>query len=336
MKEELLNIKERFLDEIQNASTDKDLFDIRVKYVGRKSGILTKKMEEFRSLPPQKKAKVGKILNELKSFINDRLQEEKNRPHLPAKKTTSIDISLPGYFPAMGHRHPVSQVLLLIEQTFIEMGYSIEEGPDVEDDFHNFEALNIPKDHPARDLQDTFYIDKNYLLRTHTSPVQIRTMMKHQPPLKFIAPGQCYRRDDLDMSHTPMFHQVEGLAVDRSITMADLKGTLDLFCKKIFGEQVTVRFRPSYFPFVEPGAEVDISCTVCGGQGCRSCKMTGWLEILGAGMVHPSVFQAVGYDSEKYTGFAFGMGVERIAMLKFGIKDIRFFYENDMRFLRQF
>ncbi len=337
MKEELLKIKERFLEEIQSVSTDKDLFNIKVKYTGRKSGLLTKKMEEFRSLPPHQKAEAGKILNDIKSFIITRLEEEeRKRPRAPIRETPSIDITLPGYFPPMGRRHPLSQVLQFIEQTFIEMGYSIEEGPDVEDDFHNFEALNIPKDHPARDMQDTFYIDKKYLLRTHTSPVQIRTMMKYQPPLKFIAPGKCYRRDDLDMSHTPMFHQVEGLAVDRSISMADLKGTLDFFCKKIFGERVTVRFRPSYFPFVEPGAEVDISCTVCGGQGCRSCKMTGWLEILGAGMVHPAVFEAVGYDSEKYTGFAFGMGVERIAMLKFGIEDIRFFYENDLRFLRQF
>ncbi len=336
MKEELTRIKELFLEEIEKVSTEKDLFSIKVKYIGRKSGILTKKIEKFRSLPAQQKASIGKLLNEIKFFITSRLKaEEKKLPLAPSKEVPSIDITLPGFLPSVGHIHPISQVRKLIEKTFVEMGYSIEEGPDVEDDFHNFEALNIAKDHPARDMQDTFYINKKYLLRTHTSPVQIRTMMKYQPPLKFIAPGKCYRRD-LDISHTPTFHQVEGLAVDLSISMADLKGTIDAFCKKIFGEKVTIRFRPSYFPFVEPGAEVDITCTVCGGEGCRSCKMSGWLEIMGAGMVHPSVFQAVGYDNEKYTGFAFGMGVERIAMLKFGIEDIRLFFENDLRFLRQF
>lgn len=336
MKEELNRIKKHFLEEMKSVSAEKDLFDIKVKYTGRKSGILTKKIEEFRSLPPEQKANVGKLLNEIKTFISSRLQEEEQKLLIaPDREAPSTDITLPGFFPSMGYIHPISQIRKLIEQTFVEMGYSIEEGPDVEDDFHNFEALNIPKDHPARDMQDTFYIDKHYLLRTHTSPVQIRTMMKHQPPLKLIAPGKCYRRD-FDISHTPMFHQVEGLAVDTSISMADLKGTIITFCKKIFGEQMAVRFRPSYFPFVEPGAEVDISCTVCGGNGCRICKMTGWLEILGAGMVHPAVFEAVGYDSEKYSGFAFGMGIERITMLKFGIEDIRLFFENDLRFLRQF
>ncbi|MEW5806298.1 MAG: phenylalanine--tRNA ligase subunit alpha [Acidobacteriota bacterium] len=338
MKEELQKIKELFLEEVKKISSEKGLFDIKVKYLGRKSGLLTEKIKEFGKLSPAEKPEVGRLLNEIKSLITLGIEEKKKgllEISRERKQKKGVDLTLPGYFPAAGHYHPISQVSKLIAETFIEMGYSVEEGPDIEDDFHNFKALNIPKDHPARDMQDTFYINQQLLLRTHTSPVQIRTMQKYKPPLKFIAPGKCYRRD-FDITHTPMFHQVEGLCVDRAISMADLKGTTDYFCRRIFGEEVRLRFRPSYFPFVEPGAEVDISCTVCGGAGCRSCKMSGWLEIMGAGIVHPAVFEAVGYDSRKYTGFAFGMGIERITMLKFGIEDIRLFFENDIRFLAQF
>ena len=338
MKEELEKIRQLFLEEIEKISDEKSLFDLKVKYEGRKSGILTDMMQRLRSLPAEDKPETGKLLNELKNLVHTKLDEkEKDLAESRQKKVvqSGIDITLPGYFLIPGHLHPVTLVSKLIIETFIEMGYSVEEGPDVEDDFHNFEALNFPKDHPARDMQDTFFMRGGNLLRTHTSPVQIRTMQRCSPPLKFIAPGKCYRRD-MDISHTPMFHQVEGLCVDTAISMADLKGTIDYFCRKIFGDGVELRFRPSYFPFVEPGAEVDISCTVCGGKGCRSCKMSGWLEIMGAGMVHPAVFEAVGYDSERYTGFAFGMGIERITMLKYGIEDIRLFFENDIRFLTQF
>ncbi len=338
MKEDLEKIRDLFLEEIQQSKTSNDLFNLRIKYLGRKSGILTDKVKEFKSLSPEQKPVIGKLINDIKTLITstiDLKEQEFSESFRGRAPKHEIDITLPGLRLSLGHTHPITQVNTMVIETFIEMGYSVEEGPDVEDDFHNFEALNIPKNHPARDMQDTFYIGDSLLLRTHTSPVQIRTMQKYSPPLKFIAPGKCYRRD-FDITHTPMFHQVEGLCVDRSISMADLKGTIDYFCKKVFGDDVRLRFRPSYFPFVEPGAEVDISCTVCGGKGCRSCKMSGWLEIMGAGMVHPAVFEAVGYDSEEYTGFAFGMGIERITMLKYGIEDIRLFYENDVRFLEQF
>jgi len=256
-----------------------------------------------------------------------------------------VDVTLPGRVPEIGHRHPLSLLRERIEAIFTRMGFLVIEGPELEDDYHNFEALNMPAEHPARDMQDTLYLaapvrssagNPATLLRTHTSGMQIRHMEAHQPPIRIIAPGRVYRRDNLDLTHTPMFTQVEGLVVGEHVTLADLKGTLDIFVRELFGQDRKVRFRPSFFPYTEPSAEVDISCAVCHGSGCQMCKRTGWIEILGSGMVHPAVFEAVGYDSEKYTGFAFGMGIERIALLKWGVEDIRLFYENDLRFLEQF
>jgi phenylalanyl-tRNA synthetase alpha chain len=281
----------------------------------------------------------GKEINDLKGWAENRLDElkayfedeEKRKRNLASR----IDITMPGKIPVIGKKHPISQTLEEIIKIFSSLGFSVAEGPDIEPDYYNFEALNIPKDHPARDMQDTFYVDQGIVLRTHTSPVQIRTMESQLPPVKIIAPGAVYRCDS-DVSHTPMFHQVEGLMVDKHIRFSDLKGTLSIFIQEMFGSNTSLRFRPSYFPFTEPSAEVDIGCVICEGSGCRVCKNTGWLEILGSGMVHPQVFRIVGYDPEEVTGFAFGMGVERIAMLKFGIDDIRQFYYNDLRFLSQF
>jgi phenylalanyl-tRNA synthetase alpha chain len=267
-------------------------------------------------------------LKELESFY---LEEEKRKKEALDK----IDITMPGKIPLLGKKHPITQTLEEIIRIFTSLGFSVAEGPDIEQEYYNFEALNIPKDHPARDMQDTFYIKSDIVLRTHTSPVQIRTMESQLPPVKIIAPGSVYRCDN-DISHTPMFHQVEGLMVDKRVRFSDLKGILSIFIREIFGENTPLRFRPSYFPFTEPSAEVDIGCVICEGDGCRVCKETGWLEILGSGMVHPQVLRIVGYDPEEVSGFAFGMGVERIAMLKFGIDDIRQFYYNDIRFLSQF
>lgn len=332
------DLKQTFLEELKSVKNLADLFSLKVKYLGKK-GIITSELKSLSKFPPEERPSHGKKINELKQFIETELdlqgsrlkQEELKRQLL----SESLDITLNGKFIPFGREHPINKVLSEITDIFVKMGFSVEEGPEVELDYYNFEALNIPKDHPARDMQDTFYISDDIVLRTHTSPVQVRVMEKRKPPVRFIAPGKVYRCD-ADITHTPMFHQVEGLMVDKGITFSNLKGVLEAFLHQMFGADTPVRFRPSFFPFTEPSAEVDIGCILCNGAGCRVCKGSGWLEILGAGMVNPRVFEYVGYDPEEYSGFAFGMGIERIAMLKYCIDDIRLFYENDIRFLKQF
>ncbi|MFQ5899215.1 MAG: phenylalanine--tRNA ligase subunit alpha [Candidatus Methylomirabilia bacterium] len=324
--------------ELAEAGSRAEVERVRVKYLGRQ-GVLTRLLRSIPSLPPRKRPEVGRQANrakeELEGLLAERLTEVKRAEHLRELASQRPDLTLPGRRPPLGSLHPLTQVQDEIIEIFLGLGFAVAEGPEVESDFHNFEALNIPKDHPARDMQDTFYLSEEVLLRTHTSPVQIRTMKAQRPPVRVICPGKVYRRD-ADITHSPMFHQVEGLAVDRGISMGDLKGVLELFAREMFGPQTRIRFRPSFFPFTEPSAEVDVLCFLCAGVGCRVCKHSGWLEILGSGMVHPGVLETVGYDPEEVTGFAFGMGVERIAMLKYGIDDIRLFFENDLRFLAQF
>lgn len=314
------------------------LEQLRVQWLGKK-GVLTEQLKQLGHLPPQQRPQAGQAVNEAKRTLQQAIETRRTAlqsAQLAAQLAAErIDVTLPGRGQAKGGLHPITQILQRIEKLFIQIGFSIEEGPEIEDDYHNFEALNIPAHHPARAMHDTFYFDEHLLLRTHTSPVQIRVMKTRQPPLKIIVPGRVYRCDS-DLTHTPMFHQVEGLMVDTNVTFADLKGILDDFLQHFFGRNLQVRFRPSYFPFTEPSAEVDIQCVVCNGSGCRVCKQSGWLEVLGCGMVHPNVFSQVGIDNEQYTGFAFGMGVERLAMLYYGVNDIRLFFENDLRFLRQF
>jgi phenylalanyl-tRNA synthetase alpha chain len=336
--EYLLSLKNSFLEESKSATSLAKLQQLRIKYLGKK-GLVTSKLKTLSTIAPELRPAYGKAINEVKDYI----EEEINRLEALLKKeehkkrilSEAIDITLPGKFTPFGREHPINKVLSEIIGIFVSMGFEVEEGPEVELDYYNFEALNMPKDHSARDMQDTFYISDDIVLRTHTSPVQIRVMEKRKPPLKVIAPGKVYRCD-ADVSHTPMFHQVEGFMVDTDIAFSDLKGVLESFIHSFFGVETPVRFRPSFFPFTEPSAEVDIGCIFCSGKGCRVCKSTGWLEILGAGMINPNVFEMVGYDPEIYSGFAFGMGVERMTMLKYSIDDIRLFFENDMRFLRQF
>ncbi len=322
--------------EIEAARTPEELELLRVKYLGRK-GELTLILRGLKDLDPELRRQLGKEANLAKQELEAALTEASNRLKAALRRAAAagIDVTLPGRRPPLGRLHPITRAMQEICDIFLHLGFETVEGPEVELDWYNFEALNLPPDHPARDMQDTFYFSDQVLLRTHTSPMQIRTMEQRQPPVRIIAPGRVYRRDS-DLTHTPMFHQVEGLLVDKGITFADLKGTLTTFVHQMFGPEVGVRFRPSYFPFTEPSAEVDIECVICRGEGCRVCKVTGWLEILGSGMVHPAVFEAVNYDPEEYTGFAFGMGVERVAMLKYGIDDLRLFFDNDLRFLRQF
>jgi phenylalanyl-tRNA synthetase alpha chain len=326
-------------EELLGATTSQDLEQVRVRYLGKK-GLLTQLLRAMPALPPAERPIVGREANEAKAEIEAELerrrvalQSAERQARLAADR---IDLSLPGRRMAPGSAHPLSQALDEIIDVFVGLGFQVVEGPEVETDYYNFEALNIPKDHPARDMQDTFYVSEEILLRTHTSPMQIRTMERMRPPVRIIVPGRVYRRDALDMSHSPVFHQVEGLAVDRDISMGDLRGTLELFARELFGADSRIRFRPSFFPFTEPSAEVDVLCFACKGAGCRLCKGSGWLEILGSGMVHPQVLRTVGYDPEEVTGWAFGMGVERVAMLRYGIDDIRLFYENDLRFLGVF
>lgn len=311
----------------------------RLHFLGRK-GVLTESLKELGKLSPDIRPEVGKIIHSAKQKVEELLKsahETLDTSDMEKRlESEKIDVTLPGWTHRIGKTHPITQVTREIVNAFIEIGFSVHEGPEIETDYYNFEALNIPKNHPARDMQDTLYVTEDLLLRTHTSPIQIHVMKEHQPPLKVIAPGRVYRSDEVDVSHSPMFHQIEGFMVDTDVTFAELKYVLLYFAKRVFGEKTELRFRPSFFPFTEPSAEVDIACSVCEGAGCRVCSFRGWLEVLGAGMVHPKVFEAVGYDSESFTGFAFGMGVERIAMLKYGIHDIRLFYESDVRFLRQF
>lgn len=335
--QEVGELQELARAEIKKAASADELELLRVKYLGRK-GRLTQILRGLKDLPPEVRKQVGQRANRAKEVLEAALSEALSAlkaKALRAAAARDIDVTLPGRRRPLGHIHPLTRIMGEICDIFQRLGFEAVEGPEVELDWYNFEALNIPPDHPARDMQDTFYFNDKVLLRTHTSPMQIRVMEKRQPPVRIIAPGKVYRRDS-DMTHSPMFHQVEGLLVDRDVTFADLKGVLTEFVHQLFGPEVSLRFRPSYFPFTEPSAEIDIACVICRGLGCRVCSVTGWLEVLGAGMVHPNVFEAVGYDPEEYTGFAFGLGVERFAMLKYGIDDIRLFFDNDVRFLKQF
>jgi phenylalanyl-tRNA synthetase alpha chain len=325
-------------EELERAAGSQDLEQIRVRYLGKK-GLLTQLLRSIPGLGPEERPRLGQAANRAKTELEAELDRRLAAVVAAERRTRlageHVDLSLPGRRAAAGTLHPLSRVLDEIVDVFVGLGFAVAEGPEVETDYFNFEALNIPRDHPARDMQDTFYVSDEILLRTHTSPVQIRTMTRQRPPVRVICPGRVYRRD-ADVTHSPMFTQVEGLAVDRGISMSDLKGTLELFARELFGADSRIRFRPSFFPFTEPSAEVDVLCFVCKGGGCRLCKASGWLEILGSGMVHPRVLRTVGYDPEEVTGWAFGMGVERVAMLKYGIDDIRLFFENDVRFLGQF
>ncbi|MEW6573523.1 MAG: phenylalanine--tRNA ligase subunit alpha [Bacillota bacterium] len=340
MLKELDNIWERAQLAITAAKSLQEIEAARVRFLGRK-GELTQILRQMGSLSDEERPLIGQRANELKERVERALAERtavlRDQAISSKLQAEAIDVTLPGHPVMVGHRHPLNLIRAEIEEIFLGLGFSIAEGPEVELDYYNFEALNLPKDHPARDMQDTFFISDEVLLRTHTSPVQVRTLERLAPnlPVKVIAPGKVYRRDD-DATHSPMFHQVEGLAVDTDIRFSDLKGILLAFAREMFGAETRMRFRPSYFPFTEPSAEVDISCFNCGGEGCRICKDTGWLEILGAGMVHPRVLAVSGYDPEKCRGFAFGMGIERIAMLKYGVGDLRLFFDNDLRFLSQF
>jgi len=339
MKEQLLQIKNDAAVDIKNTATTAELESVRVKYLGKK-GALTMILRSMGSLSNEERPVIGKLGNEVRvdieKLLSDALDDLKNKEKGDKLKSEVIDISMPGRIIKRGSKHPLTLVLDEVKDIFVGMGFSIVEGPEVELDYYNFEAMNIPKNHPARDVQDTFYINDDVVLRTHTSPMQARHMEKNKPPIRVIVPGRVYRSDTPDASHSPVFNQIEGLVVDEGITMGDLKGTLDVFAKRLFGEDTRTKFRPHHFNFTEPSAEVDVSCVLCKGQGCRLCKGTGWIEILGSGMVHVKVLENCGIDSKKYSGFAFGVGLERIALIKYGIDDIRLFYDNDMRFLSQF
>lgn len=340
MEQELKSLRDTALKELSEITNKEALNDVKIKYLGKK-GLLTGMLRGLGALSPEERPRIGQVVNEIRSQLEEiiagKLEAIKQAELSRKLASETIDVTLPGRIADPGHLHPLTLTLNRIKDTFMRMGFEIAEGPEVEKDYYNFEALNLPQDHPARDMQDSFYITKEFLLRTHTSPVQVRTMQSAEPnqPIRIIAPGKVYRRD-YDATHSPMFQQVEGLVVDKDISFADLKGTLELFSKEIFGNRVKVRFRPSFFPFTEPSAEVDISCVMCEGKGCRVCSGTGWLEILGSGMVHPRVLEMSKFDPDKVSGFAFGMGVERIAMLTYGIDDLRLFFDNDIRFLRQF
>jgi phenylalanyl-tRNA synthetase alpha chain len=339
MKEQLNNIRNKAEAEIANVADITSLENVRVKYLGKK-GELTSVLRGMGSLTPEERPVVGQMANEIRSFLENRLVEVKkelaNKERELKLQEEVIDVTMPGKRKVLGKKHPLTNVIDEITEVFIGMGYEIAEGPEVEKDYYNFEALNIPENHPAKDVQDTFYINGDILLRTQTSPVQIRVMENKKPPIKIICPGRVYRSDAVDATHSPIFHQVEGLVVDKGVTMGDLIGTLKVFAKSMFGEKTDIRLRPHHFPFTEPSAEVDVSCWACEGKGCRVCKDEGWIEILGAGMVHPKVLEVCGIDSTVYSGFAFGLGAERTAMGRFNIDDLRLLYENDIRFLKQF
>jgi phenylalanyl-tRNA synthetase alpha chain len=339
IKEKLDDIKQNAIDELKNIKDDIQVEDIRVKYLGKK-GELTKILRGMKDLSKEERPVIGKLANEIRNTLESAIEETSSKIKKLKRESKLesevIDITMPGRKQVIGKRHPLEQTLEEMKQIFISMGFSIEDGPEVEKDYYNFEALNIPKNHPARGEQDTFYINDNVVLRTQTSPTQIRTMEKQKPPIKMISPGKVYRSDAVDATHSPIFYQMEGLVVDKGITFANLKGTLELFAKKMFGSEMKTKFRPHHFPFTEPSAEMDATCFVCNGKGCKVCKGEGWIELLGCGMVHPQVLRNCGIDPEVYSGFAFGMGVDRMVMLKYGIDDIRNMYESDMRFLNQF
>ena len=339
MKEKLEQIKERALTAIEEATNIDNLNEVRVAFLGKK-GELSKLLKGMKDVAPEDRPKVGQMVNEARAKIEEELEKEKSLIHKKLReekmKREVIDVTLPGTKPAIGHRHPNQIALDDLERVFIGMGYEVVEGPEVEYDRYNFELLNIPENHPAKDEQDTFYITKDILLRTQTSPVQARVMETGRMPIRIIAPGRVFRSDEVDATHSPSFHQVEGLCVDKGITFADLKGTLEQWAKEFFGPDTKVKFRPHHFPFTEPSAEVDVTCFKCGGKGCRMCKGSGWIEILGCGMVHPKVLSDCGIDPEVYSGFAFGIGLERVTLLKYEIDDMRLLYENDVRFLKQF
>ncbi|MBM9614901.1 phenylalanine--tRNA ligase subunit alpha [Desulfobulbus rhabdoformis] len=337
MESELLRLKQEAGEALDTVKDSAGLEAFRIQYLGRKGGLLTGVMRQLKSVAPEDRPRLGQLANEIKQGVELRFEEMKTQlgGGMQSAAAGATDYSLPGRYLPFGKLHPVTQVMEEICSIFEGLGFAVAEGPDVESDYYNFEALNIPPHHPARDMHDTFYVTDSILLRTHTSPMQARIMENQEPPLRYIAPGKVYRCDS-DITHTPMFHQVEGFLVDKDVSFADLKGVLTAFTHKMFERDLALRFRPSFFPFTEPSAEVDIACVICGGSGCRVCKRTGWLEILGSGLIDPEVLKMVGYDPDVYSGFAFGLGVERIAMLKYGIDDIRLYYENDLRFLSQF
>ena len=339
MQDQLNKILEQAKSQLETATDRAQAEELRVKLLGKK-GELTQILKGMGKLSPEERKSTGQMVNgvkgQIESMLESKFEELKAKAKEAQFKVERIDVTEPGVRPKLGARHPLTVTMEEISKVFMSMGFSIVEGPEVETVFNNFDALNASPDHPARDMTDTFYITEDVLLRTQTSPVQVRTLLKQKPPIKVISPGRCFRCDTPDATHSPMFHQIEGLVVDEGITMADLKGTLDSFAKQLFGPETRTKFRPHHFPFTEPSAEVDVSCFKCGGKGCRVCKGSGWIEILGCGMVHPNVLKVGGLDTEKYTGFAFGLGVERVAMLKYGVDDIRLFYENDMRFIEQF
>lgn len=338
VQQELLALLDAAQDQLAVAPDIAAVEELRVRYLGKK-GVLTEQLKMLGQLAPEERPRVGKFVNDAKDRLQERIAARKQQLEEAARARRlaeeAIDITLPGRGLRTGGLHPVTRTLQRLEEFFLRMGFDVADGPEIEDDYHNFEALNIPPNHPSRAMHDTFYVDAHRLLRTHTSPVQVRYMQVHKPPLRVIAPGRVYRCDS-DVTHTPMFHQLEGFMVDEKVSFADLKGVLTEFLRYFFEKPLKVRFRPSHFPFTEPSAEVDISCVICGARGCRVCKHTGWIEVLGCGMVHPEVFRHVGIDSERWTGFAFGLGVERLAMLRYGVNDLRTFYENDLRFLQQF
>lgn len=339
MKEKLEQIRLNAVEALKNAKQAKDIDDLKVRFLGKK-GELTAILKEMKNLSAEERPIVGQLANEIRQKIENNIDDAKK--HLLEKEqeiklaAEAIDVTMPGSKHAVGHSHPMSKVIDEICDIFIGMGYEIAEGPEVEKDYYNFEALNIPANHPAKDEQDTFYISGDILLRTQTSPVQVRTMKNKKPPIRIVCPGTVYRADEVDATHSPIFHQLEGLVVDKGITMGDLKGALAVFAKELFGENTKVRFRPHHFPFTEPSAEMDVTCFACGGKGCRVCKGEGYIELLGCGMVHPKVLKMSGIDPDEYSGFAFGMGLERVAMQRYGITDLRLLFENDVKFLKQF
>ena len=339
MREKLEQIKTEALGQIEESGALEKLNEIRIRYLGKK-GELTQVLKGMKDVAPQDRPGVGQMVNEARAVIEEKLEETRKKLAARAReeqlKNEEIDVTLPARKTAVGHSHPCTVALEEVERIFVGMGYEVVEGPEIEYDYYNFQALNIPKGHPARDEQDTFYINDSIVLRSQTSPVQVRVMEKQKPPIRIIAPGRVFRSDEVDATHSPCFHQIEGLVIDKKITFSDLKGTLAQFARELFGEDTRVKFRPHHFPFTEPSAEVDVSCFKCGGKGCRFCKGSGWIEILGCGMVHPNVLKMSGIDPEEYSGFAFGVGLERIALLKYEIDDMRLLYENDERFLKQF